>query len=121
VNAHPRPQKRATTLRARSLRSEATIAENKLWQILRNRQVDGAKFRREVPIDRYFADFCCEQYKLIVEVDGSQHVEQESYDAARSAQLRAGGYRILRFWNEDVLKNLEGVVETIRMGLRRRG
>jgi very-short-patch-repair endonuclease len=70
---------------------------------LRNRQVDGAKFRRQVPTDRCFADFCCEQYKLIVEVDGSQHAEQEFYDAARSSQLNAAGYRILRFWNDDVL------------------
>jgi very-short-patch-repair endonuclease len=121
VNTHPRLQKHATTLRARSLRAEATVAENKLWQVLRDRQVDGAKFRRQAPINRYFADFCCEGHKLIVEVDGAQHAEQESYDAARSAQLKARGNRVLRFWNEDVLKNLEGVMDTIRAELQRRG
>jgi very-short-patch-repair endonuclease len=104
--------------RARWLRREATAAENKLWQVLRNRQVDGAKFRRQVPIDRYFADFCCHQGNLIVEVDGSQHEEQERYDAARTAHLKARGYRVLRFTNSDVLSGIEGVVEIIREHLR---
>jgi very-short-patch-repair endonuclease len=113
--------KRAITARARSLRREATEAENKLWQVLRNRQVDGAKFRRQVPIDQYFADFCCSEHKLIVEVDGSQHADQERYDAARTAHLKAKGYHVLRFWNDDVLKSVEGVVDTIREELRRGG
>jgi very-short-patch-repair endonuclease len=109
--------KRAVVARARSLRRDATDAESKLWQVLRNRQVDGAKFRRQVPIDRYFADFCCPDCKLILELDGSQHAEQERYDAARTAQLRAMGYRVVRFANADVLTNIEGVVEVIRSEL----
>ena len=113
--------KRAVTARARSLRREATEAENKLWQVLRNRQLEGAKFRRQMPIDRYFADFCCSEKKLIVEVDGSQHADQERYDAARTAHLNAKGYRVLRLCNEDVLKNIEGVVDIIVEELRRRG
>jgi very-short-patch-repair endonuclease len=110
--------KRAIVDRARSLRRDATEAENKLWRVLRNRQVDGVKFRRQVPIDRYFADFCWHDCMLIVELDGSQHAEQERYDAARTAHLEAKGYRVLRFANLDVLTNIEGVVEAIRAALR---
>jgi len=80
--------------------------------------VDGTKFRRQVPIDRYFADFCCDEFNLIVEVDGSQHTEQERYDAARTAQLNAKGYRVVRFASEDVMRNIEGVIEVIRGELR---
>ena len=85
---------------------------------MRNRRLDGEKFRRQVPIDPYFADFCCLEKKLIVEIDGSQHAEQERYDAARTAHLNATGYRVLRLCNEDVLKNIEGVVEIIREALQ---
>jgi very-short-patch-repair endonuclease len=114
VNESPKPLKRAIATRARALRHDATGAENQLWQVLRNRQVDGLKFRRQVPIDQYFADFRCREHKLIVELDGSQHTEQEMYDTARTAHLQAKGYRVFRFWNDDVLKNIEGVVDIIR-------
>jgi very-short-patch-repair endonuclease len=112
--------KRAIVARARCLRSESTEAENKLWNALRNRQVDGAKFRRQVPIGRYFADFCCHHAKLIVEVDGSQHAEQVRYDAARTADLEGRGFRVLRFWNADVLKALPAVTDIIREELHRK-
>jgi len=121
VNASSKPLKRAIIARAGSLRREATEAENKLWQVLRNRQVDEAKFRRQVSIGQYFADFCCSEQNFIVEVDVSQHVEQERYDVARTAHLKSGGYRVLRFSNEDVLSNIEGVVDIIREELRRNG
>ncbi|HLI81555.1 MAG TPA: DUF559 domain-containing protein [Candidatus Binataceae bacterium] len=106
--------------RARSLSPprESTEAETKLWQAVRNRKLDGAKFRRQVPIDHYFADFCCFDKMLIVELDGSQHAEQERYDAARTAHLNAKEYRVLRLCNEDVLKSIEGVVEIIREALQ---
>jgi very-short-patch-repair endonuclease len=118
VNSASTPLKHQVVRRARSLRREATGAENKLWQVLRNRHVEGAKFRRQVPVDHYFADFCCHDRKLIVEVDGSQHEEQERYDAARTAHLKAKGYRVLRFSNGEVLSGIEEVVEVIRAHLR---
>ena len=99
--------------RARALRASSTDAEQKLWSILRSRQLAGAKFRRQLPIDRYFADFACEALKLVIEVDGSQHMADEAYDAARTDRLRELGWIVLRFWNTDVLTNIEGVADAI--------
>jgi very-short-patch-repair endonuclease len=109
------------TVRARQLRVDATDAELKLWYALSNRQVAGAKFRRQVPIDRYFADFACVKARLIVELDGGQHADQEAYDARRSETLAACGWRVIRFWNNEVLENLDGVIATIEaeLGLSR--
>jgi very-short-patch-repair endonuclease len=97
---------------ARTLRREMTEAEHKLWQELRDRRLDRIKFRRQVPIGKYVADFACLEAHLIVELDGSQHANSES-DLARGAELKARGFRILRFWNDDVLKDMDGVCDTI--------
>ncbi|MER9404840.1 DUF559 domain-containing protein [Mesorhizobium caraganae] len=97
---------------ARALRREMTEAESKLWHELRDRRLDRIKFRRQVPIGKYVADFACVEAGLIVEIDGSQHADSDS-DQARGAELRARGFRVLRFWNDDVLKELDSVCNTI--------
>lgn len=106
---------RTTTLkqRARKLRTEATDAERALWARLRRRQVQGFKFRRQQPLGHYIVDFVCFEKRLIVEVDGSQHLEQKGYDEARTKWLESQGYRVLRFWNDDVLNRTEQVIEAI--------
>jgi very-short-patch-repair endonuclease len=101
------------THRARDLRRQSTDAEWKLWAIVRGRQLGGYKFRRQVPIDRYFADFACLDARLVVEIDGSQHQDRAKYDVARTATLEAFGWRVLRFDNYDVLTNAVGVGDTI--------
>ncbi|MFK2878837.1 endonuclease domain-containing protein [Rhodanobacter hydrolyticus] len=97
--------------RARRLRVGQTEAEQKLWHHLRNRQMQGWRFRRQHEMDRYIADFVCPDAGLIVELDGSQHGEQVIYDETRTRKLEAMGYRVLRFWDNDVLTNIEGVLE----------
>ena len=99
--------------RARKLRNSATDAERRLWQHLRLKQLDGFKFRRQVPIAGYIADFLCHELKLIVELDGGQHVEQSVYDKQRTLVLEAKGYRVLRYWNDDVLLRVSCVLEDI--------
>jgi very-short-patch-repair endonuclease len=102
---------------ARRLRSEATMAERKLWSILRGRKLEGHKFRRQVPIDRFFADFVCIEARLVVELDGGQHAERQAYDAHRTEVIEGCGYRVLRFWNSSVLTEPEGVINEIRLAL----
>ena len=103
--------------RARALRQNLTDAEKKLWSILR-RDTLGHSFRRQHPIGKYIVDFVCLDRKLIIEADGGQHnEEQAAYDAARTAWLEERGYKVLRFWNNDILGNLEGVAEVIRLKL----
>ena len=97
-------------LRARSLRQNPTDAERKLWQRLRH--LPNAHFRRQATIGTFFADFGCHTTRLVIEVDGGQHAESES-DQSRTAYLNENGYRVLRFWNHDVLTNIEGVLELI--------
>jgi len=97
---------------ARTLRREMTDAEDRLWQELRDRRLDRIKFRRQMPIGKYVADFVCLEARLIVEIDGSQHAESDS-DRVRHAELKARGFRVLRFWNDDVLKDLNAVCDTI--------
>lgn len=104
--------KRSTT-RARELRSNMTDAEHLLWQRLRQRQLHGHKFRRQMPIGPYIADFVCLEARLIVELDGSQHQEQHGYDQQRDDWLQQQGFQILRFWNNDVFNNIEGVLTVI--------
>ena len=104
--------------RARTLRKQLTDAERCLWQILRGRQLSGMKFRRQQPIGPFIADFVSFQRHLVVEVDGGQHSELELYDAARTRWLEGKGYRVLKFWNNDVLANPEGVVREILAFLR---
>ena len=103
--------------KARQLRREPTNAERLLWQRLRFWQVNGFKFRRQQPLGPYIVDFTCLQTKLIIEIDGGQHMEQAEYDAKRDAWLRDQGFVILRFWNNDVLKNIDGVLEMIAKNL----
>ena len=99
-------------LRARTLRRDSTDAEKLLWRALRT-QLPGTKFRRQMPIGPYFADFACFGAKLIVELDGGQHAEATEQDAARTRFIEAQGYRVMRFWNSDVMSNLDGVVQSI--------
>jgi very-short-patch-repair endonuclease len=98
---------------ARRLRRDQTDAERALWFRLRDRRLNGLKFRRQMPADRYVVDFCCESVRLIIELDGGQHAERAAEDAERSKTLEAMGYLVLRFWNNDVLRNTDGVVESI--------
>jgi very-short-patch-repair endonuclease len=98
---------------ARRLRRDQTGAERTLWFRLRDRRLNGLKFRRQTPIGSYVVDFCCESARLIIELDGGHHAVQAQQDAARTAALEAFGYVVLRFWNNDVLSNLDGVIDTI--------
>lgn len=98
---------------ARKLRRNQTDAERALWFRLRDRRLEGLKFRRQMPIASYVVDFCCESARLIIELDGGQHANSQEEDAKRTAALEAQGYLVLRFWNNDVLKNTDGVVESI--------
>lgn len=102
---------------ANSLRKNQTDAETKLWCRLRNRGLSGYKFRRQVPVGRYIADFVCMEMRLIVELDGGQHAEQVTYDQEREAYLRSEGYVVVRYWNNEVLGNLDGVLETLTLTL----
>ena len=90
-----------------------TEAERRIWQILRLNRMKGCKFRRQVPIGRYIADFVCHEARLIVEIDGGQHDRSSPREAERNGFLENEGYRILRFWNNEILENLDGVHETI--------
>ena len=107
------------TYRPRELRARSTDAEWKLWSILRNRQLGGFKFRRQVPIDRYFADFACLDARLIVELDGSQHADRGEYDTERTRMLESLGWRVIRFDNMEALTNPTGVGDTILIELGR--
>jgi very-short-patch-repair endonuclease len=98
---------------ARRLRVNQTDAETVLWNRIRNRQVDGHKFMRQLPLEGYVCDFVCREKSLIVEVDGGQHNESLQ-DEIRDRKLNAAGFKVLRFWNNDVLGNLEGVLITIQ-------
>ena len=106
--------------RARSLRKSATDAERALWARLRRRQVLGRKFRRQQPLGRYIVDFVCFEERLIVEVDGGQHLEQQCSDGERQRWLEAQGYRLLRFWNDEVLSRPSLVVEAIARAIEGR-
>jgi very-short-patch-repair endonuclease len=109
-------QPKTRTIRARTLRRDQTDAERKLWSMLRNRQLGGRKFRRQVPIDRYFADFAC--VEVVVELDGGQHADQAAYDAERTQVIEMCGWRVMRFGNHDVPRESEGVAATILAALR---
>ena len=102
-------EKRLTSV-ARKLRGNSTDAERLLWSRIRSRQL-GAKFVRQFPIGPYIADFACRSARLVIELDGGQH--REEIDASRTATIEAYGYRVIRFWNNEVIENLEGVVAAI--------
>ncbi|MDP2031501.1 MAG: endonuclease domain-containing protein [Thiobacillus sp.] len=98
---------------ARQLRSTQTDTENLLWSRLRAHRLSGLKFRRQQPLGAYIVDFLCADKKLIVELDGGQHQERVEYDQGRDGWLKSEGYTVLRYWNNDVMGNLEGVLEDI--------
>ena len=100
---------------ARKLRRNQTDAEKRLWWHLRSRQLEGAKFVRQEQIGPHIADFACRTARLAIELDGGQH--SDAVDAPRTQVIEAFGYRIIRFWNHDVLANTEGVLEAIRQEL----
>jgi very-short-patch-repair endonuclease len=108
-----------TAARAQTLRAIPTEAERKLWRRLRDRRLGGAKFVRQAAVGPYFADFACRESKLIVELDGSQHAES-AHDEKRDAFRLSQGYSVLRFWNDDVLRSIDGVCETILAALEGR-
>jgi len=105
----------STVGRAKDMRREPTEAERKLWRLLRAHRLQEMKFRRQHPIGPYIADFACFQAKFIIELDGGHHAEgpQAAHDARRRSFVEQRGWRVLRFWNSDVLQNPEGVQETI--------
>jgi very-short-patch-repair endonuclease len=104
--------------RARELRNNLTDAERTLWRHLRLRQINGHKFRRQRPIGPYIVDFVCLEKRVVVEVDGGQHSEQIPYDEKRDAWLRAEGFAVLRFWDHEVLTQLDSVKQSIWRALR---
>lgn len=102
---------------SRKLRANQTDAETKLWHRIRNRQISGFKFVRQEPIGNYICDFVCRDQCLVVEVDGGQHLESKS-DETRDVWLAGQGYRVMRFWNNDVLSNIDGVLTMLDKALR---
>jgi very-short-patch-repair endonuclease len=100
-------------VRAKALRQSSTDAENLLWYRLRNRQLMDLKFRRQRPIGRYIADFACVEIGLVIELDGSQHLEQAAYDEQRARDMQQLGFRTLRFWDNEVLNETDAVMEKI--------
>jgi very-short-patch-repair endonuclease len=98
---------------AQELRRETTDAEQRLWARLRMAQVDGVSFRRQHAIGPYIVDFCAPRIKLVVELDGGQHIEQETYDIQRTEFLASKGYRVLRFWNNEVANQIDEVMQAI--------
>ena len=98
---------------ARALRRRMTDAERLLWRHLRNRELGGWKFRRQYPVGPFIVDFICVEKNLVIEVDGGQHAENEELDIQRSAYLNKMGYRVLKFWNNEVLQETEAVLEAI--------
>lgn len=107
----PRPPRSnpKTRTHAIELRKEPTPAERKLWAVIRNDQL-GVNFRRQHAIGNYIPDFVCIEKKLIIELDGSQHLEKEEYDNERTKYLESLGYKVIRFWNNDVMNNVDGVI-----------
>ena len=110
----PRTQQSNPTIKhqAAELRKAATPAEARLWSRLRNDQL-GVNFRRQHAIGKYIADFCSPKVKLIIELDGSQHLGQEEQDADRTSYLESQGYKVIRFWNNQVMNDIEGVINII--------
>jgi len=95
-----------------------TEAERRLWHLLRVRQIDGHKFRRQYPLGHYIVDFVCLERRLVVEVDGGQHSERHVEDTIRSQWLRNKGFCVIRFWNNEIMNNIEGVTTVIRQALQ---
>lgn len=117
----PRPPRSNAKTRSRAieLRKELTPAERKLWAYIRNDQL-GVNFRRQHAIGNFIPDFVCIKKKLIIELDGSQHLEQEEYDNDRTRYLEEQGYNVIRFWNHDVMNDINGVIRAIQFALETR-
>ncbi|RIK30432.1 MAG: hypothetical protein DCC56_08900 [Anaerolineae bacterium] len=103
---------------ARNLRKNPTPEEKKLWSRLKDRQVNSVKFRRQHAIGNYIPDFCAVKEKLIIELDGSQHLEQTEYDEERTKYFESLGYRVIRFWNNQIMKEMDGVILAIMEALK---
>ena len=108
------------TERARELRKNQTDAELKLWQLLRNRNFHGYKFRRQHRIGEYITDFACVSLKLVIELDGSQHMQNVDYDIHRTRYLNSKGFKVVRFWNNDILNQVSSVLEALTLTLSQR-
>lgn len=108
------------TQQARALRKNQTDAEKLLWNHLRARQLHGYKFRRQVPIGRYIVDFTCPSLKLVIELDGSQHMNNVPYDDRRTSFLTSQGYKVTRFWNNEVLEQTDSVLAALTLTLSQR-
>lgn len=113
------PHRTATSTfqNARKLRSNLTLAEKRLWSRLRAHRLAGAGFRRQHPIGPFIVDFCAPRQKIIVELDGGQHAEQKEKDEHRTKYFEEQGYKVLRFWNNEVLENMDWVLEKIAKSL----
>ena len=105
---------------AKNLRKNMTKEEVKLWNILKGKSFEGLKFRRQVAIGEYIVDFLCSSNKIVIELDGGQHNEDNNvkYDQTRTKYLEENGYKVIRFWNNDVWNNIEGVIEKLRKILK---
>ena len=114
------PREDGTTERARDLRRDSSPAERKVWEFLRSRRIDDAKFRRQHPIGPYFADFACVSRKLVIEVDGEHHAYQQDADARRTARMESEGWRVVRFWANHIVENPEGIWQEIELVLKNR-
>jgi very-short-patch-repair endonuclease len=115
----PETQRRPTK-RAQQLRNGATDAERQLWRHLSRRQLQGYKFSRQMPVGPFICDFLCRERMLVIELDGGQHSERTAQDASRTQYLQQQGLTVLRFWNNDVLQNVDGVLATILSKLESR-
>jgi very-short-patch-repair endonuclease len=118
----PRPQRSnpKTKHYAIELRNDSTVAERKLWARLRNDQL-GVTFRRQHAIGKYIPDFCSPKAKLIIELDGSQHLEQEEYDDERTKYLESQGYKVIRFWNNQIMNEIDNVILAILHAMEHEG
>ena len=103
--------------RARALRKHSTDAERRLWRELRRRQIHGNKFRRQCPIGDYVVDFVCLEKRIVIELDGGQHANTTDYDEQRTHWLEAQGFRVMRFWNNDVMRQTDAVLRNIEAAL----
>jgi very-short-patch-repair endonuclease len=113
----PKKSPPLTYYRAHKLRQNPTEPESKLWTYLRSHRLNNVHFRRQHAIGKYIVDFCAPRQRLIIELDGSQHLDREQQDEERTTFLNGKGYRILRFWNNDVTNNLEAVIISIEQAL----
>ena len=119
-NPSAEPQQvRRIVARARKLRRNSTEVERKLWHRIRDKQIEEFRFRRQRPIGKYIVDFICLDAKLIVELDGGQHATSDEYDKSRTAFLESLGYRVVRFWDNEVIENMDGVLRRLHENLLR--